>query len=194
MKKRMLTLMLVGLISLMLASCGNGAATEAQVSEMEQRIATLEEENEQLKNENAKLTEEKSALESELDTQQKETVVQQGDATVELTGKSATLGTYGEHHANFVFSVKNNTDKPIKGIQGTATFKDLFDVDIITISCDFTGNTIEPGATITVDDLLFDCNQFMQDHMKLYNTEYDDLHFEYNISSIVFADGTTKTT
>ncbi len=191
MKKRVIAFTLV-VMAFLLVSCADNSSAE-RISEMEQRIATLEEENTQLKNENDRLSKENSELELKLDAQKQETTVQTGDVTVILTGKSATMGTYGEHNANLVFAVTNNTDKSIKGIQGTAKFKDLFDVDIMTINCDFTGNTIEPGATITVDDLYVDCNQFMQDHMKLYNTAYDDLHFEYNVTAIVFSDGTTKT-
>jgi len=43
-----------------------------------------------------------------------------------------------------------------------------------------------------VDDLYFDPNQFSDEDMKLYNTAYDDLNFEYAVKSIVFTDGTSK--
>ena len=62
----------------------------------------------------------------------------------------------------------------------------------MTIGCAFTGETIAAGATITNDDLSFECNEFMDEHMKLYNEEYKDLKFTYVVKQIVFTDGTVK--
>lgn len=92
----------------------------------------------------------------------------------------------------FDFKITNNGDKTIKGIQGILTVKDLFDKDIISISCDFTGNEIYSKKYIEVNDLGIDINQFMDDHIKLYNEKFDDLNFEYKISKIVYSDGTVE--
>ena len=45
----------------------------------------------------------------------------------------------------FKFSVKNNTDKDIQGVQGILTIKDLFGVNISKVKCDFTGQMFLPG-------------------------------------------------
>ena len=63
----------------------------------------------------------------------------------------------------------------------------------MTAECDFTGETIGANATVTNDDLSFECNQFMDDHMKVFNTDYKYLQFEYKVKTIVYTDGTVKT-
>lgn len=93
------------------------------------------------------------------------------------------------NYVNFVFSVKNNSNKSIKGVQGKATFKDQFGEEITTMGCDFNGHTIKPGKTLKVSDLCFECNEFQDDDMKLYSTKYKDLKCEYKVTKIVFSDG-----
>lgn len=95
------------------------------------------------------------------------------------------------NYVNMVFEVTNNTDKDIQGIQGVLTAYDLFGVEIISINCDFTGKTIKSGETITISDLRYECNDFIDSDMKLYNTNYSDLKWEYKVKSIVYTDGST---
>lgn len=97
------------------------------------------------------------------------------------------------NYVNFVFDITNNSDKAIKGIEGKLTVSDLFGKKIIDIECDFTGHTINSGETYRESDLCFECNEFVDEHMKLYNTDYSDLKFQYNISKIVYSDGTKVT-
>ncbi len=91
----------------------------------------------------------------------------------------------------FTFLLENMTDKPIRGIQGTLTVKDLFGKEILVINCDFTGNTIPGKGSITIDGLGIDINQFLDSHTKLYNEKYSDLIFEYEVSNIVYGGETS---
>ena len=97
------------------------------------------------------------------------------------------------NYVDMVFDVTNNSDKAIKGIEGTLTVSDLFDKEIISIGCDFTGHTIQPGETYRESDLSYECNQFVNTDMKFFNTEFSDLKFAYDITNIVYEDGTTVT-
>lgn len=97
------------------------------------------------------------------------------------------------NYVNFVFEITNNSDKSIKGIEGSLIINDLFGKKIIEINCDFTGNIIAPGEVYIKKGLVYECNQFNDDDMKLFNTQYSDLSFIYNISNIVYEDGTTVT-
>lgn len=97
------------------------------------------------------------------------------------------------NYVNMIFEVTNNSDKDIKGVQGVLTVYDLFGVEIISINCDFTGKTIKSGDTITVSDLRYECNDFIDSDMKLYNTNYSDLKWAYKVTSIVYTDGSTIT-
>lgn len=91
-----------------------------------------------------------------------------------------------------VYKIENMTDKEIKGVEGELVVKDLFGKKIITIGWDITGENIPANGSITQEGYGVEINQFMDVHMKLYNTNYDDLKFEYNVKKIVYADGTTE--
>jgi len=164
---------------------------EEEMSSMQEENDSLKAENEDLKKENSELKKELNSLENKISEEEKKEIIQEEDVEVELTEKYIFEGDYSDY-VGFVFTVTNNTEKSIKGVQGIATFKDIFGVEIIKIGVDFTGSTIESNQTSTIDDLSLDINQFMDDHMKLYNTAYDDLEFEYEVTSIVFTDGTSK--
>lgn len=94
--------------------------------------------------------------------------------------------------AVFVFDVTNNSEKEIKGIEGVLTIKDLFGKEIMSANLDFTGQTVAVNETATFDTMYIEINQFLDHHVKVYNTAYADLQFEYKINSIVYADGTTE--
>lgn len=66
------------------------------------------------------------------------------------------------------------------------TINDLFGVEIISSGLDFTGQTIEPKGSISISGMGMDINQFIDSNVKLYNTDYDDLQFEYEIETIVY--------
>lgn len=92
-----------------------------------------------------------------------------------------------------VCKIENMTNKKIKGIQGELVINDLFGKEITTIGWDVTGENIPANGSITQEGYGLEINQFMDDDMKLYNTNYDDLKFEYKVTQIVYADGTTET-
>lgn len=102
--------------------------------------------------------------------------------------KDWSMGRYSDA-VEFSFEVKNRTDNTIKGVQGVLMIYDLFGVEILSINCDFTGNSIAPNSSITVSDLGMEINEFIDSHTKLYNTDFSDLQFEYEIKSIVYDDG-----
>ena len=116
-------------------------------------------------------------------------------AKVVVTDKSITPKNISNwifnNYVNFVFDITNNSNKAIVGIEGSLTVNDLFGKNIIIIGCDFTGHTIQPGETYTETRLSYECNEFVDADMQFFNTEYKDLQFSYEITSIVYEDGTT---
>lgn len=94
--------------------------------------------------------------------------------------------------AEFDFSVSNKTIKSIAGIQGVLTIKDLFGEKIMSLNCDFTGQTIAANSKVTFEGIGFDINQFMNNHLKVYNEDFEDLIFEYEVTKIVYIDGTQE--
>lgn len=180
-----------------IVACGADAPTgndEASSNTMAATSKTVDlaTENKTLKAENEELKKKLAEYEKAEQEQKEKETVQEGDVTVQLTGKTESTDRLRRQFVNFVFTIKNNTEKSIKGVQGVTVFKDLFGEEILKMNCDFVGQTIEPGAEITISDLSLECNPFMDDHMKLHNTALDDLQFEYQPTSIVFTDGTTK--
>lgn len=91
-----------------------------------------------------------------------------------------------------ICKIENMTDKDIKGISGKLIVNDLFGKHIITIDWDITGQNIPANGSITQKDYGVEINQFMDEHMRLYNTDYDDLKFEYKVKQIVYTDGTVE--
>ena len=121
--------------------------------------------------------------------------VRDDEVVVTVTDKSnlpkdINAGRYSDI-INLTFDVLNRSDKVIKGIQGNLSICDLFGEEILKVSCDFTGNSIPVGESITIDDLGMEINQFMDSHVKFYNTDFSDLQFKYEVTNIVYDDGSS---
>lgn len=91
-----------------------------------------------------------------------------------------------------VCHVENMTDKDIQGVQGVLKISDLFNVEIMSMNWDVTGETIPAHGSITQTEYGLEVNRFMEEHTKVYNTSYSDLKFEYTVSQIIYTDGTTE--
>lgn len=91
----------------------------------------------------------------------------------------------------FEFEIINKSDKDIKGISGLATFNDMFGKEILTVHCDFT-NGVNANSSVFDNDHSLDVNQFMDNHLKLRDTPYEDMFFEYVPEKIVYSDGTIE--
>lgn len=161
----------------------------SEIETLNAQIAELQTENKLLKNEN-------ESLANQLQAKEAETTVQDNDVEVTFVGKvNIPKDIYNSQFSDrveFNINAKNNTDKDIKGIQGTVDIQDMFGVSILKLKCDLAGQTIAPGETASYNDLGFDVNQFMNDHVKVYTTNYDDLIFVYTVNTIMFSDGTTN--
>lgn len=89
-------------------------------------------------------------------------------------------------YAQFTFVVENKTEKTIKGIQGVVTVSDLFGKQIKKFNCDFTGQKIPAGKSVTFTDKYLEINKFDDEDVKIYNEEYADLQFSYKVTDIVY--------
>ncbi len=120
----------------------------------------------------------------------------QSKVTVKVTDKiNKPQDIYAGRYMPFVeikTSITNNTNCGMKGVQGTLYIDDLFDENIIAINWDFTGEMIYSGKTVNRSGYGLEINQFMKDHMKLYDTKFADLKFRYEVKQIVYSDGTVE--
>ena len=89
-------------------------------------------------------------------------------------------------YVRLTVNIENVSNHSIKGIQGILVVKDMFGEEFLRSNCDFTDNDIPSNSSITVTELYLDINQFMANHLKLFNTDYDDLVFEYEVKNVIF--------
>lgn len=127
----------------------------------------------------------------------KETIpIKENKVEVKVTGKNNipknTRQWRFSDRVEFTFEVTNLTEKDIKGVQGILSIEDLFGVEIKSFQCDFTGTSISANATVTIGDMGMDINEFIDEDVKIYSTDYEDLNFSYQVTCIVYEDGTRE--
>lgn len=89
----------------------------------------------------------------------------------------------------FDYKVINKSPKAVKGIKGILHIYDQFDDKILSVNWDVSVGAIEAGKTKKVTNYGLDYNQFIDTHNKIYNLEYEDLIFKYEMQQINFSDG-----
>jgi outer membrane murein-binding lipoprotein Lpp len=170
---------------------------KSQVSDLEEQVTDLTNELKTANKTSADFESKNIRLQYKVDTYETNSVVQENDVAILVLDKenydvNYDAGRYSPF-VSFTFDVKNNTDKDIKGVQGSLNIQDMFGVKILDLGLDFTDDIIPVGSSITVDGIGLEINEFMDEHMKLYNTDFESLLFEYNANMILFTDGTNKT-
>lgn len=120
----------------------------------------------------------------------------QNKVSVKVTGKTnIPEDIHAGRYSDFIkltVQATNNTPSSIRGVQGTLYVDDLFGENIMAIKWDLTGQTIYSGQTVTYSNYGLDVNEFKSEHMKFYNTDFQDLKFRYEITQIVYGDGTSE--
>ena len=118
--------------------------------------------------------------------------VKEAEAVVSVTEKESIPEDHGawrfSDYVRLSIQIDNLSNRSIKGIQGILVVKDMFGEEFLRINCDLTDKDIPANGSITITDLYMDINQFFANHLKLFNTAYEDLQFEYIIKNILFTD------
>ncbi len=152
----------------------------------------------------AKITKEKEELSSSLQqggTSQTNTVnteqakTENKKVTLEITNKGFHEADYmsGDYQDQITMDLKftNNTDKEIRGVEGVLTFYDIFDNKISATKVSYDKGI--PANESKVWKSGTDYNQFMDEDVKLRNTELKDLKYKWEVSTIIYADGSKET-
>lgn len=85
----------------------------------------------------------------------------------------------------------NHTNKDIKGFTTITYFYDMFGELLMELDLKYDYGTIK--AKDSIDWVAaYDINQFKED-MRFYSVPFENVTFNYEITSIVFSDGTTLT-
>lgn len=109
--------------------------------------------------------------------------------SVVVLNKKNDHGDY-ERFVTFDMAFENKSDKDIAGIKGILKIMDMFGDKVLNMNWGFDHGVaahqtyVEKGSGLKI-------NRFMDDHMKIWNADYDKLKFSFEVSKIVFKDGTT---
>lgn len=140
------------------------------------------------------LEEKKLAEEARLLREQKLAAFRQ-TVTVALSGTKLLPKNYNASRYSplfqMVLAVENKGAVDIRGIKGKVIFRDLFDDEIMQLNLSL-DESVKAGEKKTINGYGMEINQFIDDHVRLANTKYEDLKFEFVPEMIVFADGTTQ--
>lgn len=169
--------------------------TTVTVDANAEKISQLEQENEKLKKEIQEMKSEKETTKATTIATTTAPKIKECPAKVELTNKAIQYQDSSNwvfyDYVLFTFKIYNDSDKDIRGISGVATFNDMFGKEIIKVNCDLTQG-VSANSTATDKSMSLEVNEFKDEHMKLRNTSYEDIQFEYKIKKIVYADGTSE--
>lgn len=192
-----LVLILILSLSLGMFTACNSKSTDT--SDLQKQIAELESENEDLKSQIEESSKQSADIETESISESHETVNNEksndkfSDIRVQIIDKvNHEKDIHNGQYTPFVelvYQVTNNTDKEIKGIQGVLHINDMFDENILNMNFDLTSKSVPANQSITVNNFGLDINEFLDEHTKLYNTDYDKLIFKYEFSKVIFSDG-----
>jgi hypothetical protein len=109
--------------------------------------------------------------------------------TFEITNKGFSDEDFQTSNT-FTFKFTNTTGKDIEGIKGTIEFNDLFGDRIKGVSLSY-DEGIKAGESKLYRASL-DYNQFMDDDVKLRQTELVKLKYNWDLSTIIYTDGTVE--
>jgi hypothetical protein len=109
--------------------------------------------------------------------------------SVVLVNKKDVMREYGRRFVNLEIAFENKSDKDIAGVKGVLKITDIFGDKIVNLR--WSNDTgIKAKQTMVERGSGMDINQFMDEHMKLWNTDYDKLKSTFEVSTILFKDGT----
>jgi len=92
---------------------------------------------------------------------------------------------------SFKMNLINTTDKAITGVEGTVTFYDIFDNEIKAISLSYDKGI--PINGIKEWDGQINYNQFMDEDVKLKDTDLKNLRYKWEVKTIIYDDGSKDT-
>lgn len=91
---------------------------------------------------------------------------------------------------DFTFQLTNNTPKDMGGVEGIISLNDIFGNPIREVHLSY-DEGIKAGET-KLYSASIDYNKFMDAHIKLRSTDLSKLKYDWQVSKIVYADGSTE--
>ncbi len=110
--------------------------------------------------------------------------------SVAVLSKRNLDAQYGQRAVVFDIAYENKGSKDIEGVKGVLHIADIFGDELMNINWSF-DEGIKAGQSSVERGSGMDINQFMDRHMKLWNTDFSKMKTRFEVDTIVFADGTT---
>lgn len=107
----------------------------------------------------------------------------------EIIKKGFSSSNYDDS-ITFTFQLKNNTEKDMEGVEGIITMMDIFGNTIQNISLSY-DEGLKAGE-VKLYSASVDYNQFMEKDMKLKGTELEKLKYDWQVTKIVYQDGSIE--
>lgn len=108
---------------------------------------------------------------------------------LEITSKSFMNGDFQDANT-FTFKFINNTDKDIAGVKGYLVLNDLFGDQIKGVNLSYDEGILAGKTTLYRASI--DYNQFIDEDIKLRQTELSKLKYTWEVNTIIYADGTEE--
>ena len=109
--------------------------------------------------------------------------------SVVLVNKHNSLQEYDRKFVDLEIAFDNKSDKDIAGVKGVLRITDMFGDKIVNLKWS-NDEGVASKQTLVERGSGMRINQFMDDHMKLWNMDYDKLKSTIEVSTIIFKDGT----
>lgn len=109
--------------------------------------------------------------------------------SVVLVTKKNSMGEYSQRWVGMELAYENKSDKDIQGVKGILKITDIFGDKILNVKWSYDGG-VQAKQTTVEKRAGIDINQFKDSDMKLWNTDFDKLKSTFEISTIIFKDGT----
>ena len=94
---------------------------------------------------------------------------------------------------SLIFDIENQGDNNIKGIEGILYVYDMFGNNFMSLTFNMTGFTLLANSSLKLDDWGREINPFIDSDVKLRDSDFVDLSFDFVVSSVVYTDGTKET-
>ena len=110
--------------------------------------------------------------------------------SVVVVAKRNSTGDYNQRWVVFDIAFQNKGSKDIAGAKTTMRVADMFGDKIFNLGWSF-DQGVDAGKTSVERGSGLKVNQFMDDHMKIWNSDLDKLKITFDIHKIIFKDGSS---
>ncbi len=109
--------------------------------------------------------------------------------SVALVSKKNSMGDYGQRWVGLGMAYENKSDKDIQGVKGVLKLMDIFGDKILNVNWSYDAGVPAKQSTVERKSGI-GINQFDDSAMKLWNTDFDKLKSTFEVSTIIFKNGT----